>query len=131
MAEMLEHMSEYLYDFMNFIFASIRCTIPNFQTCEQFCCLLYIHPPSQWVSQDISHAFRMGQLGYIHPPSQWVGPDISYAFRTGQLRYITCLQNGSAEIYPPPFTVGWPRYNMPSEWVGRAISHAFRMGWPR
>src|SRR6266481_8981505 len=43
MAEMLEHMSEYLYDFTEFIFASIRCTIPNFQTCEQFCCSLYVH----------------------------------------------------------------------------------------
>src|SRR6266481_6333636 len=42
MAEMLEHMSEYLYDFTKFIFASIRCTIPNFQTCEQFCCSLYL-----------------------------------------------------------------------------------------
>src|SRR6266481_742198 len=42
MAGMLEHTSKYLYDFENFIFASIRCTIPNFQTCEQFCCLLYV-----------------------------------------------------------------------------------------
>src|SRR6266481_9951736 len=42
MAEMLEHMSEYLYDFNKFIFASIRCTIPNFQTCKWFCCSLYM-----------------------------------------------------------------------------------------
>src|SRR6266481_4889967 len=42
MVEMLEHMSEYFYDFTRFIFASIRCTTPNLQTCEQFCCLLYV-----------------------------------------------------------------------------------------
>src|SRR6266481_2914164 len=121
MAEMLEHMSEYLYDFTEFIFASIRCTIPNFQTCERFCCSLYpppfpagqpryIYPPSQWVGQDISYAFRMGWPGYIYPPSQQIGQDIS-----------TPLPSGSARIYLPPFPADWPRYTYP---------HPFPVGQP-
>ena len=39
---MIGHISEYLYNFSHFILPSIRCTIQNFQTCEQFCCSLYI-----------------------------------------------------------------------------------------
>ena len=72
-----------------------------------------------------------------------------------QLRYLgTCLQNGLAEIYPPPFKVGRLRYiicllngsakiyHMPSEqvsqhistpfqWVSPDISGAFMVGQPR
>src|SRR6266481_5492163 len=57
----------------------------------------YIHSPSQRVGRDITYPFRMGRPGYIHSPSQRVSRDIS-----------TPLQNGSAEIYPFPITVGQP-----------------------
>ena len=39
---MIGHIGKYLYDFSHFILPSIRCTIPNFQTCEWFCCSLYV-----------------------------------------------------------------------------------------
>src|SRR6266481_3735970 len=63
-------------------------------------------PPSEWVSRDISYAFRMGWLRYNHMPSEWVGQDISIP-----------LHSGLAEIY-----------HIPSERVSRDISIPLHSG---
>ncbi len=67
MAEMLEHMSEYLYDFTKFIFASIRCTIPNFQTCKQFCCSLYgAHTVIKFGTTTVEETFNIANINYYN-----------------------------------------------------------------
>ena len=39
---MIGNIGKYFYKLKHFIWPSISCTIPIFQTCEQFCCSLYL-----------------------------------------------------------------------------------------
>ena len=72
---MIGNISKYFYKFIHFIWPSIGCTIQIIQTCEQFCCSLYMCWNAQLVHICRHHVIQKSQEMSWHKVSSCHCPE--------------------------------------------------------